>query len=248
LVALESGIGLEGARFLIGGEPVTEARMKTIRAAGARAIPRYGSIECGPVSYGCFDPRRSDDTHVNLDLHAVIHAAPGGSPPGLPSEAIFVTGLRPSAPFVMINVNLGDRGVFERRSCGCPLEATGDGVHLHTISSFEKLTGAGMTFMDTDIIRVLEEDLPRRFGGAPTDYQIYEHEDEHGEPRLALLIHPRLGPLDERDAAAFFLERIGRGSGVERVMGLTWSQSGLVRIERKPPIAGSTGKILHYRT
>lgn len=248
LAAVESGVGLEGARFLIGGEPVTEARLKTIRAAGAHAISRYGSIECGPISYGCFDPRRPDDTHVNLDLHAVIHAAPGGSPPGLPPDAIFLTGMRPSAPFVMINVNLGDRGVFERRNCGCPLEAAGDGLHLHTISSFEKLTGAGMTFMDTDIIRVLDEDFPRRFGGAPTDYQILEREDESGKPVLALLIHPRLGPLDEKDAAEFFLERIGRGSGVERIMGLTWNQSGLVRIERKAPLPGSTGKILHYRT
>jgi hypothetical protein len=148
----------------------------------------------------------------------------------------------------MINVNLGDRAVLGRRTCGCPLESAGDGLHLHTISSFEKLTGAGMTFMDTDIVRVLDEDMPRRFGGAPTDFQILEKEDGRGEPVLVLLIHPRLGPLDEPDAAAFFLDRIGRGSGVERVMGLTWSQSGLVRIERKPPLPGSTGKILHFRT
>ena len=48
--------------------------------------------------------------------------------------------------------------------------------HLHTIRSFEKLTAGGMTFVDTDVVRVLEEVLPRRFGGGPIDYQLIEDE------------------------------------------------------------------------
>ncbi|MBM3297733.1 MAG: hypothetical protein FJY83_09060 [Candidatus Aminicenantes bacterium] len=247
LAAAELGLGLEGARFLVGGEPVTEARLSTIRASGAQAIPRYGSIECGPVSYGCLAPVEADDTHVNLDLYAAVQAGPEGGPPGLPPRAVFLTGLNPWTPYVLINVNLGDEAVLERRRCGCPLEAAGLGVHLRSIRSFEKLTGAGMTFMDTDVIRVLETDLPERFGGAATDYQVVEGEDGRGGPLLRLLIHPRLGPVDAVDAASFFLERIGRGSGVKRVMGLTWKAAGIVRVERRPPLPGPTGKILHLR-
>lgn len=247
LAASDLGLDLKGARFLVGGEPVTEARLRTIRAAGALAIPRYGSIECGPISYGCLAPAEADDTHINLDLYAVVQAGPAGPPPGLPRQALFLTGLSPWTPYVFINVNLGDGAVMERRKCGCPLEAAGLGIHLRSIRSFEKLTGAGMTFMDTDIIRVLETDLPERFGGAATDYQVVEGEDEEGRPLLRLLIHPRLGPLEAGDAASFFLERIGRGSGVERVMGLTWKAAGIVRVERRPPLPGPTGKILHLR-
>jgi len=247
LAAADLGLVLEGARFLIGGEPVTEARLKTVRAAGAQLIPRYGSIECGPISYGCLAPIEADDTHVNSDLHAVVQAGPGGPPAGLPPQAIFLTGLSAWAPYVLINVNLGDGAVLERRRCGCPLEKAGLGIHLRSIRSFEKLTGAGMTFQDADIIRVLETDFPSRFGGAATDYQIIEGEGEKGEPLLELLIHPRLGPVDEAAAAGFLLERIGRGSGVEKVMGLTWKAAGIVRVERRPPVAGPTGKILHLR-
>ena len=247
LAAADLGLDLEGARFLVGGEPITEARLKTIRAVGARTIPRYGSIECGPISYGCLDPVEADDTHVNLDLQAVVQAGPGGPPQGLPTDAIFLTGLSPWAPYVFININLGDRAVLEQRRCGCPLEAAGLDVHIRSIRSFEKLTGAGMTFMDTDIIRVLEAEFPERFGGAATDYQIIEGEGDQGQPVLRLLIHPRLGPVDAGAAAEFFLERIGRGSGAERVMGLTWKEAGLVEIERRPPLPGPTGKVMHLR-
>ena len=34
----------------------------------------------------------------------------------------------------------------------------------------EKLNAGGMTFLDTDIVRLLERDLPARFGGGPTDF------------------------------------------------------------------------------
>ncbi len=247
LAAVDLGLDLVGTRFLLGGEPITEASLKTIRAAGARALPRYGSIECGPISYGCLAPVEADDTHVNLDLYAAVQAGQAGPPAGLPPRAIFLTGLSPWTPHVLINVNLGDQAALERRKCGCPLEAAGLDVHLRSIRSFEKLTSAGMTFMDTDIIRVLETDLPARFGGAATDYQIIEGEDEQGRPFLKILIHPRLGPVDPDAASRFFLERIGRGSGAERVMGMTWKAAGIVRVERKPPVHGPTGKILHLR-
>ncbi len=105
-----------------------------------------------------------------------------------------------------------------------------------------------MTFLDTDIIRILEIDLPERFGGGVTDYQIVEEEDEMGNPRLDLVIHPRLGAIDPEAATVFFLERIGRGSGAESVMGRVWKEARVVRILRKPPIPGPTGKILHLKT
>jgi hypothetical protein len=91
---------------------------------------------------------------------------------------------------------MGDQAIVVQRACGCPLEQLGWVTHLHTIRSYEKLTGGGMTFLDTDVIRVLEEELPARFGGTPTDYQLLEEEADDGQPRLQLLVHPRVGPLN----------------------------------------------------
>jgi hypothetical protein len=104
-----------------------------------------------------------------------------------------------------------------------------------------------MIFLDTDVIPVLEENLPARFGGGPTDYQLVEDEDEAegGEPRLRLLVHPRLGPLSEAALMEAFLAAIGAGSGAERVMALQWRQGGVLQVERRLPLATASGKILH---
>jgi hypothetical protein len=140
---------------------------------------------------------------------------------------------------------MGDMAELDRRECGCPLGTLGWHTHLSGVRSFEKLTASGMTFLDTDVIRVLEEVLPAAFGGAPTDYQLLEEEGPEGEPELKLLVHPGLGPLDEGRVREIFLAGVGRGSGVDKVMGLTWKQAGLFNVERRPPVSTGSGKILH---
>ena len=138
--------------------------------------------------------------------------------------------------------------MLDTRSCGCPLEGIGWTTHLHTIRSFEKLTAGGMMFLDADVIRVLEEVLPARFGGGPTDYQLVEDEAGDGRPRLRLLVRPEVGPVDADALARAFLAAVAAGSGVERVMGLLWQDSGMVRVERRSPLATPTGKILHVHS
>jgi hypothetical protein len=132
-----------------------------------------------------------------------------------------------------------------RRRCGCPLEAFSWTTHLETIRSFEKLTAGGIAFLDADVVRVLEHVLPARFGGGPGDYQLVEDETTDGRPCLRLPIHPALGPLDPGEVARVFLEAIGRGAGIERLVGLLWQRADLLRIERRPPIALASGKVLH---
>jgi hypothetical protein len=105
-----------------------------------------------------------------------------------------------------------------------------------------------MSFLDADVIRVLEEVLPARFGGGPIDYQLLEEEVGDGEPRLRLLVHPRLGTLDGEAVADSFLSAIGGGSGVERVMELQWREAGLVRVERQAPRATTVGKVFHVHS
>jgi hypothetical protein len=244
-VAREAGLDLSGAYFTLVGEPFTEARLATIRRSGARAAPRYSSIESGPVGYACLAAEAADDLHLLHDLQALIQPGPDAQISELPGNSLLLSSLRLTTPFILLNVSLGDQGVLVRRTCGCPLERLGWPTHLHTIRSFEKLTAGGMTFPDTDLIPVLEEVLPSRFGGAPTDYQLVEEEAANGQPCVRLLVHPAVGPLDPGAVAEAFLTAISRGSGVERVMGLAWRQANFLRVERRAPLATATGKILH---
>ena len=149
-----------------------------------------------------------------------------------------------TAPLVALNLSLGDQAYLDQRDCGCPYQRTGWTTHLRAIESFEKLKAGGMTFLDVDVVRILEEELPARFGGGPTDYQLLEEDDAGGHPRVVLVVRPEVGPLDPGAVTAWFLERLGRGSGAERIMALTWQQSGILEVVRRAPEITAAGKVL----
>lgn len=247
-VARDAGLELPGARFVLDGEPLTQARLDVIRQVGADGSPTYASSECGRMADGCLDPGAVDEVHLLSDLHGLIQPGPDGARPGLPRDALLVSSLGPSAPFILLNVSMGDQATVSERTCGCPLERLGWTIHLHAIRSYEKLTAGGMTFLDTDVVQVLEEVLPARFGGVPTDYQLVEEMAADGAPRIALFVHPRLGPLPPEAVAQTFLAAIAGGSGAERIMGIVWRDAGLLRVERQVPVATATGKILHLHS
>jgi hypothetical protein len=242
--AYDAGIDLSGARFSVGGEPATPARLTAIRRVGAEVHIHYGTTEGGNLGRGCMAPEAPDDVHFRHDRCALIQPGDGASTV-LPSHALLITSLLPRARLILLNVCLGDEAVLVQRHCGCPLERCGATTHLHSIRSFEKLTAGGMTFADADVIRVVEQELPAHFGGGPTDYQVVDEENADGTPGVRLLVHPRLGPLDDEAVRRAFLEGIGWGSGVEHVMALAWHDAGLPTICRRPPEATPGGKIQH---
>jgi hypothetical protein len=240
------GVDLTGAQFTLGGEPYTTARRAVVEASGAHAVPNYSTMEAGgPMAYGCLSPHVPDEVHLYRDTHAVVQPGADDGPGGLPARALLVTVLFPASPLVLINASAGDQAELVGRPCGCALEQLGWTTRFHTIRSFEKLTAGGMTFLDRDVIRVLEEVLPGRFGGGPNDYQLVEIEDERGAPGLDLLVSPALGPLDEDDIRRTFLDAIADGRSAERVMSLGWRDAGLVRVARQPPRRTRSGKIFH---
>jgi hypothetical protein len=243
--ALAAGIDLRGVQLTVSGEPITEARMATIRQSGATAFPRAGSSEASLLGIGCLAPETVDELHPFSDHNATIQPGADGPAQGLPPTALLLTSLRRAARLILLNVSLGDQGELSQRRCGCPLETAGWTNHLQQFRSFEKLNAGGMTLLDRDVIRVLEETLPARFGGGATDYQLVERETESGLADLCLIVHPRLGPLDEAALRDAFLDAIGGGDGVERVMALQWRGAGLPRLLREPPHQNAVGKILH---
>jgi hypothetical protein len=247
--ALEAGLDISGAQLSIGGEPTTAARLAAIRSAGATAVPHYAAMECGAVGYGCLAPTAPDDLHLFDDLHALVRAPVPTSEGTVTSGTMLISSLRPATRFVLLNASLGDRAELGERACGCPLERFGWRTHLHTIRGLAKLTAGGMTFLDVDVIRVLEQELPARFGGGPIDYQLVEDEADDGQPRVRLLVRPSIGPVDQTALRETFLALIGGGSGAERVMELQWRQAGWPTVERRPPLSSEGGKIVHlWRT
>jgi hypothetical protein len=246
-VALDTGRDIGGARLTITGEPITAGRLAVINRAGVDAMVDYGSAETGFLAHGCLAPQYPDEVHFFQDLHAMIQVGPDDAAAGLQPGALLISSLRPTAPLIFVNVSMGDRAEIGPRPCGCPLDALGWTTHLHGIRSFEKLTAGGMTFLDTNVMRVLDEVLPGRFGGGPTDYQLLEEEGEDGAPSVRLLVHPAIGPLNADAVVDAFLSALGHGSGAERAMELQWRAAKLLHVERRPPLATTTGKILHLQ-
>src|SRR5207249_4779647 len=89
---------------------------------------------------------------------------------------LYATSLSGSVRKLMLNVDTGDRATLERRDCGCPAGELGLRDHLHAIRSDDKLTSEGMSFLASDLLALVEEVLPARFGGSPVDWQFVEEE------------------------------------------------------------------------
>jgi len=244
--ARKAGLDLSGAQFSIGGEPVTRAKLGAIRRTGAQVVPRFMAMECGYIGYGCLRATKEDDYHLLSDLLATIQTGQrtGGPDRELPPGSLLISSLRPNAPFILLNVSLGDQARAIPGSCSCPLEKLGWSRRIRNVRSFERLTSDGMTFLDADILRILEEVLPDRFGGTMLDYQLVESEGPEGEARLTLRVHPDLGPLDPLAVRETFLRGLGEGSGAQRVMSLQWRSSGILAVERKAPAQARSGKII----
>lgn len=244
--AAERGVDVRGTRFTMGGEPTTPARRAAVEAVGAIALPRMGATETNILSYACGNPRAADDMHFLDDRHALVQPAPGEETPGTPSGAMLLTSLLPSAPLRLLNVCLGDRATVSAEPCGCGLEREGWRLHIQDVRSFDKLTAGGMTFLDVDVARVLEETMPAAFGGRAGDWQLVERMDgPRAVPEVSLVVGPAVGPLDESRVAASFLEAIGGGEGGERIMARQWRGTGMLRVVREEPRRTATGKAPH---
>lgn len=242
--AAENGIALDGAVFMGNDEPATPAKVREITRGGAKWIPVYGSHETGYCADGCANPVDGSDVHLMSDRVAVVQhprVVPGSS---LQVGAFNFTSIWAHAPLVLLNVELDDFGVIEKRNCGCELQEVGYDTHLREIYSFQKLTGEGVTLVGNDMVRILEEVLPSRFGGTSLDYQLMEEEDEQSLTRMSLLIHPRIEIADEGLVIKTILDELKSGDSATSMAGTVWAQSGTFRIRRLEPIGTSGGKLL----
>jgi hypothetical protein len=244
--AAERGLDLRGACFITLGEPFTAGKRELIEAVGARALPRYAFTEAGIIGYGCPSGEAADDLHVSTDGYAVLTRARPVAGSGLAVDAFLFTSLRPTAPKILLNVESGDHGRLTARACGCPLEAAGLSTHVSHIRSFEKLSGEGMSFVHADLLGLLEEVLPRRFGGTGADYQLVE-EERDGVLRAVLVVSPRVGSLDEASVRRALLDHLGDPGGKTAGAVRVWERANTVVISRRLPVATRSGKILPFQ-
>jgi hypothetical protein len=236
--ALDHGLDISSTYMRTGGEPLSPGKMKIITAAGCEAHSNFGMAEVGRIGVACARPVAADDMHVMTEKLAVLQRPATHAPVG----GLWLTTLHWSVPKIMLNVEIGDTAVFERRACGCAWDRLGFHDHLHTIFSYDKLTTEGMHFVGTDLIALAEEVLPARFGGAPTDYQFVE-EERDGLPSVLVLVSPRVGKLDEAAVVAAVLDHLASHDRGHRLMTALWKQSGTLRVVRQEPDATSSGKI-----
>ena len=159
-------------------------------------------------------------------------------------DAFYFTTLLSTAPKIMLNVESDDYGVIENRACGCPLESYGFTDHLRDIHSFRKLTGEGVTLVGSEMVYILEEVLPNRFGGSPLDYQLSEEEDEQGLTRLSLIINPKVEIKEEKEVIGVVLEALKRTSVSADLAQAIWSQAQTIKIKRMEPIWTARGKLM----
>lgn len=249
-IAQARGRSLAGVSFLLGAEPATAERRAAIEASGAEAWPTYGTSETGWVGSQFAGAREPDEVHVFRDSWAVVPRADdessnvGTDAGGDVPRAMLFTTLIAAAPKVLINTEIGDSACFTHAPDSPPARRFGFDLTLHTIRSFRKLTAFGVTLAVADLYGIVENELPRRFGGRLGDFQLVESQDEAGVSRLTLRADPSLGPLDEHALRESLLGAIAEQRHFYGFMSDMLRQAEALRVERRPPERTAAGKLL----
>jgi hypothetical protein len=239
--AEDVGLDISGSVLRLGGEPYTPGKARVVEAAGCRAANNYYSAEVAHGGISCGKPAAVDDVHLASDSLAVVQREKDTA--AGPVGALFFTTLRLSAAKMLLNVESGDYAAIEERDCGCPIGELGLGRHLHTIRSYEKLSTEGMNFLGPELHDLVEEVLPRRFGGAPTDYQFVE-EEENGLTRVGVVVSPRLGPVEEAQVVEVILRHLAAPGAPQEMMSEVWRLSKTLRVLRREPHVTEASKTM----
>lgn len=247
IASIDDGIDLTGVAFMGAAEPPSDAKVKGIRASGATYVTNYAMNEAGMIGAGCPNGIDQTDVHFMRDSLAVVPASRQIDGAGETSIGFAFTSLLPTAPKILINVDSDDHGILEERSCGCLFDELGFTQHIRQVRSTAKLTGRGVTLVATDIVRVIEEVLPSRFGGTPQDYQLVEEEDSNGRTMLTLLVSPTIPISDERAPAIALYDALAAGRPGASFSGAILRGGEAVRVRREKPVPNARGKQPAFR-
>jgi hypothetical protein len=203
--------------------------------------------EAGMIGAGCPHGLDQTDVHFMRDSLAVVAASRDIEGADAAATGFAFTSLLATAPKILINVDSDDHGILEERRCGCLFDELGFTQHIRQIRSTAKLTGRGVTLVATDIVRVIEEVLPSRFGGTPQDYQLVEEEDANGRTMLTLLVSPTINISDERAPAVALYDALQAGRPGASFSGAILKGGEAVRVRREKPMPNARGKQPAFR-
>src|SRR5581483_1835263 len=243
--ARERGLDIAGARFFMLSEPLTEPKRREIEAAGAVPISVYSAVDAGRLAIPCLNPTSADDMHVCKDIVAIISRRRLHPGTDETIDALLITTLGPLNPRFLLNVEFDDFGVLENRDCGCAVARLGLDQHVSRVRSFAKLTAEGTAITSAYVASIIEEALPRRFGGASVDYQLVE-EDRGSTTRLTIVVSRRVGDIVDGDIIAEFLQQV-RAHPALREASRLWRDSHALRVVRAEPILTPRGKLMPVR-
>lgn len=244
LAARAEGVDLTGVTITGGGEPATSAKVSEMNRSGARFISNYGMSDAGQPGSGCANPVDGSDVHVFKDAVALFTHPYHVPNFGVTVPAFNLTTLLPTSPKILLNVQTDDYGVVEERHCGCDLESYGYTTHLREIRSYSKLTGEGVTLIGTEMLKILNESLPARFGGSSLDYQLMEAEDARAFTRLYLIISPRVAIADEQGVVDYVLQQLSASSPMADAARVPWQHAQTFQVKRMEPVWTERGKLL----
>jgi len=240
--AMENGLDISGTVFLVAGEALTDAKRAVIERAGAEVFVSYPISEAGLVGHACRRMKTGNRVHLFHDGLAVISHRRKAPFSDTEVNALLLTPLLPFNPYVFINAEMDDAGVIEPAHCDCLYSRLGFTDQVRDIFSFGKLTGQGMTLVGTDLLRILEESLPARFGGAPGDYQLVEHEG-HSQTQITLRVSPRVRISSTDKVRECLLAGIRSCYG-GALAARSWSHADGLDVTIAEPFATMTGKVL----
>lgn len=238
-VAQERGIDISGRAFVVGGEPVTPERKAFIRSLGARVVAIYVASDCGLVATGCPKGVDEEDYHVHVDRIALV---PGAGAAAGEAAPLLLSSLRLASAKVLVNVDIGDQGVLERRSCDCVFGRRGLDLRLTHVQSRAAQTSEGMTVSS----RVLWEYAGAALapaGAGRDDYQIWEVRGTDGLSCVRLAVSPHL-QIDEQEVVERILRDLAARDAGGKVAAEVWRQAGTLTVIRERPRLSAGGKLL----
>jgi phenylacetate-coenzyme A ligase PaaK-like adenylate-forming protein len=244
LVAQERGWDFRGATFIGGGEPCTNAKVSAIVKCGARFFSAYNLAEAGILACGCAHRIAPDDVHLVKDTFALISHPHPVEGVGITVPAFQLTTILPTAKQILLNLQVDDYGKIEERSCGCMFDECGFTTHLSEIRSYRKLTGEGVTLIGGEMLHILEQVLPARFGGSALDYQMIEEENERGFTQIYLVIHPCVHIADESAVLELVNKTLRETSAMADIARAGWKNADSVKLKRMEPVLTARGKLL----
>jgi hypothetical protein len=238
--ARDSGRDISGTVFVTSGEPVSDAKRALLSEVGARCYPRYVISELGTVGLAC-SQTRGNSVHWLCDSTALIARRRMASFADAEVNSLLFTTINPHATRLLINAEMEDHAWLARATHDCEFCRLGFTTILEDVHSFGKLTGHGLTLAGSDMIALLEERLPRAFGGAPGDYQLVECEGDR-QSEVHLRVSPRVAPPDLSPLRTYLLREVRAmygGALSER----TWVQTSSLKVVAAEPFRTRNGKI-----